>query len=372
MGRSASVNATRSPRKRLESARARLPTSSRALLADHPGVAIHSARLVEITRGPEVEAWHTGAVVAVDVNGQTLFELGDASVPVFIRSAVKPFVAALLVSSGAADALSLDDSDLAISSASHGGTDESADMVQRLLSKVGVDGEDLVSGPSEPTDPETKQRTTRLGVEQDPLRHECSGEHAGMLALCVHNGWPKEGYWKPDHPLQRELQNLVERVFRVDSSSGAIDDCSVPTWFIPLRSIALAYAWLASPDRLPSDLSDLCEAFTRVRDAMLAHPDAIGGPNVFDSDLIKLQAKFVAKEGAEGVLAIGSLSERIGIAQALDDGDKTRRATGIVGIAALERLSLLTKQESESLRETHWPSVSNSLGDQVGELRASF
>src|SRR3954466_11874971 len=207
------VEPTRPARKSVESAVASLPTSSRPSRRDHRDMASGSARLVEITRGSEVEAWHTGAGIAVDANGETLFEVGDAIAPVFIRSAVKPFLAALLVSSGAADALSLDDSDLAISSASHGGTDESAEMVRALLAKVGVDAEELVSGPSEPSDPDTSKRLTRLGIEQGPLRHECSGEHAGMLALCVHKGWPKEGYWKPDHPLQRELEKLVERLF---------------------------------------------------------------------------------------------------------------------------------------------------------------
>jgi L-asparaginase II len=340
--------------------------------SDDQDMSTQPTRLVEVTRGREVEAWHTGAVIAVDENGQDVLEIGDASLPVFIRSAIKPFVAALVVASGAADALSLDCSDIAIASASHGGTDESAEMVRQLLGKAAAAGEDLVSGPSEPTDPETSKRLAGTGVEQRPLRHECSGEHAAMLALCTHKGWPKEGYWKPDHPLQREIQGLAERLFRVNSATRAIDDCSVPTWFIPLRSIALAYAWLSTPQCLPRELADLCEPFERVRDAMLAHPDAIGGPGVFDSDLMKVRGQFVAKEGAEGILGIGSLREHMGMALAVDDGDKTRRATGIVGIAMLQRLSLLTDEEADELGKTHWPKINNSLGDQVGEYRAVF
>jgi len=245
-------------------------------------------------------------------------------------------------------------------------------MVLQLLGKAGAQGEELVSGPSEPTDPETKKRLQGTGVEQGPLRHECSGEHAAMLALCAHKGWPKDGYWKPDHPLQQEIERLVTRVFRAKSPTRAIDDCSVPTWFIPLRSIALAYAWLGSPECLPSDLADLREPFHRVRDVMLAHPDAIGGPGVFDSDVMKLDRQLIAKEGAEGLLGIGSLRKHVGIGLAVDDGDKTRRATGVIGIAALEYLSLLTREQSDELRETHWPKISNSLGDQVGDYRAAF
>jgi L-asparaginase II len=161
-------------------------------------------------------------------------------------------------------------------------------------------------------------------------------------------------------------------VFEVKSPDAATDDCSVPTWSIPLRSLARAYLWLGCPETLPDELRDLAEPFTKVRDAMLAHPQAIGGPKVFDTDMIALGGRFIAKEGAEGVLAYASIERQIGLAQAVDDGDKTRRATGVAAIGALERLHLLSDQDSETLRESYAQPVTDSLGDVVGELRPGF
>ena len=45
----------------------------------------------------------------------------------------------------------------------------------------------------------------RRGVRREKLFHNCSGKHAGMLALCRAHGWPLEGYRLPDHPVQQRL-----------------------------------------------------------------------------------------------------------------------------------------------------------------------
>jgi L-asparaginase II len=334
---------------------------------------MRSTVLVEVIRGGAVEARHRGAVAIVDFDGNDAAGVGSTNEPVFIRSAVKPFVSALLVSSGAADALGITAGELAVAASSHGGTDEAATAVHSLLARAGRTEDDLRNGTGGPTDAETGRRLELDRSGPGPVRQMCSGEHAAMLALATHCGWPIDGYYEAEHPVQRAIGELVGRVFGIDPKGDlAIDDCAVPTWRVPLGAIARAYAWFARPDRLPAELGDLAEPFARVREAMTENADRIGGPGEFDGDLTGADGAFVAKEGAEGLLAVGSLARGLGLAMSIEDGDKTRRATPVVALAALADLRLLDEATAGWLRERHWQPIVDSVGRSVGELRPAF
>lgn len=77
--------------------------------------------LVEVLRGGLVESRHRGAVAVVDAAGAAVLTLGDVERPVFPRSAVKALQALPLIESGAADAYSLGEAQLAVACASHSG-----------------------------------------------------------------------------------------------------------------------------------------------------------------------------------------------------------------------------------------------------------
>jgi L-asparaginase II len=327
--------------------------------------------LVEIYRGGIAESRHRGAIVVVDCQGDEVHVAGDLEHRVYIRSAIKPFVSALVVARGAADALGLSDGEIAIAGASHGGTDEDDQLVRALLEHAAAGEADLANPESLPSDEETKNRLVAAGEKPSRIRQMCSGEHAALLALCRHEDWPLEGYWREDHPAQQAVEGLVERLFG-DASERAIDDCGLPTWHVPVVTIARAYAWLAQPQRLPERLRDLEPGFRRVRDAMLGHPTQIGGPGVIDTDLIAVDKEFVAKEGAEGLLGIGSVGTGLGIAITIEDGDITRRATAVAALATLSRLQLLDPAAERKLRETHWKPMTDPHGREVGEARAVF
>jgi L-asparaginase II len=334
---------------------------------------MRSETLVEIVRGDSVEARHRGAVVVVDCQGGEAHVAGDAQRLVFVRSAIKPFVAALVVASGAADALGLEPAEIAVAAGSHGGTDEDAALVQRLLERAGASEDDLHNGTGGPADEATKIRLAAAGVEAGPVRQMCSGEHAAILGLAAHSGWSSGNYWRAAHPAQRAIDALVERLFGAENiAERATDDCGLPTWRVPLASIARAYAWLARPERLPDELHDLIQPFSRVRDAMLAHPDRVSGPGQLDTDLTATDRAFVAKEGAEGLLGIGCVGTGLGVALSIDDGDKTRRAAAVVAIATLARLGLLDDKAEARLRDRYWPKMVDSVGRTVGEARPAF
>lgn len=133
----------------------------------------------------------------------------------------------------------------------------------------------------------------------------------------------------------------------------------------------MRFCGLAAPEKLPADLQDLCQAFGRVRRAMLGHPTAVGGPKELDSDLIATGA-LVAKEGAEGLVGLASAEKQVGVSFVVSDGDPERRASKIIALTAVERLELLPGEQLARLKEQQWPAVTDSLGDQVGELRPAF
>jgi L-asparaginase II len=322
--------------------------------------------LVEIDRGGIVESRHRGGLVVVDCQGSDVHVAGDPEQRLFLRSAIKPFVAALVVASGAADAVDMTDSELALAAASHSGRDQDVEAILGLLSRTGCRESDLATPPADPLDEGTKIRLRAAAAEPGPARQECSGEHAAMLVWCRQAGVPTDGYWREDHPVQRAIAELVARLFEDGAAPPlAIDACGVPTWHVTLRSIARAYAWLARPDRLPAGLDDLRVPFRRVRDAMQANPVHLSGHGQLDTDLTS-DGGFVAKEGAEGSIGIGCVGTGLGLALTIEDGDPTRRAASVAALAALASLRLLEDDAEQRLRERHWSPMLDPHGRRMG------
>src|SRR6185436_6781087 len=111
-------------------------------------------------------------------------EAGDPSLTVYMRSSSKP-LQALPLARARED---MDDRDLAIASASHLADDDQLAAVRALLAKAPAAVDELECGPE--------------GDPPSALNHNCSGKHAGMLALCRAQGWPSEGCLLADHPVQ--------------------------------------------------------------------------------------------------------------------------------------------------------------------------
>ena len=230
----------------------------------------------------------------------------------------------------------LDDRDLAIASASHLADPAQLDAVGGLLAKAPADEAELECGPE--------------GHPPRKLNHNCSGKHAGMLALCRAHGWPSEGYRLPDHPVQQAMLAVHADAADVDASElvTGIDGCGVVTFALPLERMAYAFARF-----------ELLEAGRRVAAAMRAHPDLIRGPLAADTILMKSVPGWIAKGGAEGLLC--AAGEGIGIALKSEDGSD--RGLGAAACAFLTRLG----RQAEPLAVTP---LRNSRGEVVGEIVA--
>jgi L-asparaginase II len=250
---------------------------------DHP---VGYQPVVEILRGGIVESIHFGAVAVADARGNLIAYCGDPETATFLRSSAKPFQALPLVESGAADAFGLTSDQLAVICASHSGTDRHAEVVRAAQARCGVTEDDLLCGVHPPLDPETASRLRAEGREPTPIRHNCSGKHTGMLGLARFLGAPLAEYTKPDHPVQQRILNAFSAMCDIipESVGVAIDGCSVPTFAVPLRAAATAYAHLADPAGLAPGRASACR---RIFSAMSEYPFLVAGPGRFDTALME-------------------------------------------------------------------------------------
>lgn len=285
--------------------------------------------LVEVRRGGTLEAVHRVDAVAVR-DGEIVEASGDPELLTLLRSSAKPFQALPLA--GARD--DLDDVDLAIASASHLARPDQLDAVRALLAKAPATEDELECGP-EPT----------------PIEHNCSGKHAGLLALCIARGWPKRGYRLADHPVQQACLEVVAGAAEVaaDDVPTGIDGCGVVTFALTLERMAHMFA------RLP-----VLENGARVTAAMRAHPDLIRGPGAPDTELMRTHEGWAVKGGAEGLLC-ASGPGGIGLALKVEDGGN--RAVGPALAAFAARLGYPLPQLAVA-------TVENSRGEGVGEVEA--
>jgi len=342
------------------------------------GRAPRPAPLVEVWRGAVVESRHRGHIAAVDGAGRVVARLGDPEAVTFMRSSAKPLQAVPLLTSGAAKRFGFDERELAIACASHSGQDLHAETVAGMLRKLGLDEGALKCGVHEPFDQETAARLREGGESPSVLRNNCSGKHAGMLALALHLGAPPESYDDPEGPVHRAILHVVAEFSGLDEAEVVVgtDGCGVPVYGMPVRAMALAYARLAAP---PEGFDEATRrAAARVVAAMTAHPEMIGATaERFDTEVMRTAGgRVVSKIGAEGVYTAGVLPggdwlEGLGLAFKIEDGED-RRARPTVAIECLRQLGVLNGDALEALAPYAKFPVRNHRGEFVGEIRPSF
>ncbi|MGI8474914.1 MAG: asparaginase, partial [Thermomicrobiales bacterium] len=272
--------------------------------------------LAEMMRGGVVESVHEGTIVVVGVGGELVASAGDPETFAFFRSSAKPFQAIPLIESGAADRFGFTPAELALCCASHNGEPRHQEQVLAMLRKLGLDDGALRCGIVLPGDEPEAGRILAGLKAPSPLQCDCSGKHTGMLAACLHLGFPIDSYLEPEHPLQRRIREVVAEVCRIDPASMplATDGCSVPTFGASVRAYATAFAALAAPGEAPAGAGrEHAAALDRLRSAMIAHPGNVAGVKELVTDLMELGAGgIVAKSGAEGLLCLGFPGRGVG------------------------------------------------------------
>jgi L-asparaginase II len=333
--------------------------------------------LVEALRGSAVESAHRGALAIVDADGALLTALGDIDRPVFPRSAVKVLQALPLVASGAADALGLTDAELALACASHGGEALHAQTAAAMLMKAGLDVGALECGAHWPYN-ETAARALAAHHEApSALHNNCSGKHGGFLCLaCALHGGKADlqrfarGYVGPEHPVMREVTAALQAATGHDLAAAprGTDGCSIPTFAIPLRALALAFARVGTGAGLSAEHA---RAAKRLRGAVAKAPFMVAGSGRFDSRVMeRLGERVFCKVGAEGVYCAALPERGLGVAIKCDDGN-TARAAEVVMAALIEALVALDDADAAFMRALSDAPIVNWNGIEVGRLRAA-
>jgi L-asparaginase II len=306
---------------------------------------------------------HLGIVAVVDEQGEVEFCAGDPEFQVITRSTAKPFQAAELIRSGLAASAGVTDREIAVACGSHGGAPEHVDAVRSLVSRLDVDESELRCGTHTPFD--RVARTLSRGRAPSVLQNNCSGKHAAMLAGARLRGIAPERYLEPEGEWQRGIKARFAESAGVPASTlrTVVDGCGAPSFVVPLRGLARAYAQLA----LAAD-----DALGRIWKSATGHPRMIAGEGRLETSLMDMfPGSVFAKSGAEGVYALGVRSgDRVrGAAIKIADGDD-RRARTALAIAVAGRMLEMNAAELRELRTRHLAPVRTLGGEVVGSVEA--
>jgi L-asparaginase len=301
---------------------------------------------VHLLREGIIESTHQVEAAVSDDKGRVLLVAGNGETNTFIRSALKPFQALAVTSTGTLERYELTDKDLAIICSSHHGTIEQSRQVFNVLWRADID-------PSALQCPIPEGR-------KSSLEHNCSGKHAGMLAVCQQRNWPLNTYLRRSSPIQQLILGKIAELLGMpgDELISARDDCGAPTYSMKLGQMAFLYALLASGNNL--DLE-------RIVRGMTYYPRLIAGDGSFDTELMRLtEGEIVSKSGAEGVQCIGRVGEGMGLAIKVRDGAK--RAKYAVAIHLLQQMGWISPTIAETLAETFMNFGNYNRLEVIGEL----
>lgn len=325
--------------------------------------------LVEVLRGPLVESAHRGAVAVYDGDGRLVWSIGDTDRPVFPRSAVKAIQALPLIETGAADAYGFGSRELALACASHSGEAQHVELARSMLAKAGLDETALECGAHWPSSHAATIALARAGGAPGALHNNCSGKHSGFLCACCHAGIPHHGYVGASHGVQQLVRDALEAVTGAPhrQENLGIDGCSIPTYAVPLESLARGFAKMAAGTGLGAERA---KAAARLLGACMAEPFLVSGTGKADMALMQAApGRIFAKTGAEGVYCAALPELGLGIALKCDDG--AARAAQAMVASVLAKLLGHDEGTAQRLIELATPGIDNRVGARVGRLRTT-
>lgn len=323
--------------------------------------------LVEVTRGDHVESVHRGAVSIFDFDGREVLKLGDVERPVFPRSAVKSIQALPLIETGAAEAAGFGERELALACASHSGEPEHAALASAMLAANGLGEADLECGSHWPSNHEATIELAREHRTPNQLHNNCSGKHSGFLAVCARCGLQPKGYVAAGHPFQEMVRETMEAVTGAahDEANRATDGCSIPTYAVPIRSLALGFARMGGGKGLGAERA---KAARRLLAANMAQPWLVAGTGRLDTRVMQAgKGRIFTKTGAEGVFCGVALDLGLAFALKCDDGAGRAADSAVAGL--LERLFATDAALAATLGDIAREPVKTRLGAAVGAVR---
>ena len=335
-----------------------VPRIALPLISDEP---LH----ISVTRGGAEESCHAVDVALCDADGAVLVGLGDVERQVFPRSAMKPLQAIALAE--AWEVLTterrLTPAEFSLICGSHNGQPEHVAAVEGLLAKFGLEADLLSCGRQWSGDRATMVDQARSLDHPGRIHNNCSGKHAGMLALSTIIGAGPQGYAAITHPVQQKILGVLEAMVGLDLMAypHGIDGCGAPALSAPLGNWARGFALFSGGGELPAGRTAAC---ARVRGGIAAAPRLIAGDRRLCTALAAgFGERITAKIGAEGVYACGFHDFGLGAMVKARDGN-ARAAEA--AIAAL--IHALGYDLPPEVSELALPRLRNWAGDEVGEI----
>lgn len=326
--------------------------------------------LVEVIRGPLKESMHRGHIAVTNKQGEVLFSAGNPYYVTFARSTMKPIQAIPVLEAGAVEAFAFQPEEIVLMCASHNGEKPHIEAVRTMLDKLRLDICTLQCGPHEPYHKPSADWMKQQGIAPSSLYNNCSGKHAGMLALAKLLGSPVETYMELSHPVQQRMLAVVSAMSGVAEKDLAVgtDGCGVPVFGLSLAALATAFARLGGTDGENPVRARACR---QIVEAIRQHPFFLAGSGRFDTRLIEVTGgRVIGKMGAEGVFAVAVPDRDIGLAVKIEDG--SQRGLYPAAAEALRQLGLLSDAEYSALADVLQPALRNWKGTAVGEIKPVF
>ena len=316
--------------------------------------------MVEITRSNDVESVHYGTAVLINSSGEVLKEWGNSDLLIYPRSALKPIQSLNLYKDGVAEGLKLSDEYIALTTASHHAEDLHQKMITEWLQKINIGEDKLCCGADWPWNMDDKFKANLKYKKKRRIFHNCSGKHCGHLAVSKYKDLPIENYNQNNHPIQKELINLIENLSNFKIKNIGIDGCTLPNPLIPLKKFALAAAKIVDYKSL-NEASDIAK---RIFDSCVKFPEITGGSKSVNCALTKLsKGKAFFKNGAEGVFVAIIPEQKSALAVKITDGAARAAEVAIAGL--ISELKIIDEDQIEKFKKRP---VKNSTEQVIGYM----
>jgi L-asparaginase II len=238
-----------------------------------------------------------------------------------------------------------------------------------MLAKAGLGEAALECGTHWPSNHDATIALARTGRTPNGLHNNCSGKHAGFICTCVHTGIDPRGYVAAGHRLQELVRDTMEDVTGAPHGAGnrATDGCSIPTYAIPLKNLAIGFAKMATGQGLSPGRA---KAARRLFAACMTEPFYVAGTGRADTALMQVApGRIFVKIGAEGVYC-GAVPE-LGLGIALKCEDGAGRAAEAMIATVLAKLLRSDEVLSARLDRLANQPITSRIGAEVGSIRAT-
>ena len=326
--------------------------------------------LLTVERSDLPELAFYGIISVIDGSGRLLVSRGEQTAKLWTRSCLKPWQLLGHLHILMQHYPQLTDRHYALMLSSHSAEQKHLDALDEMLKIGGVDDSVLQNTPRYPVDLAKKYALKSSGEKPTSRWGSCSGKHLGFVMAMNALGQDHKLYLQPDQPHFERMKKTLAYLLNDDwhNIRQTTDGCRLPNYAFTAPELARLYVQLATDMQFeslpepPAELKDVLANVTKLGGYMHTYPDYVGGENRFDTDLMRGKytvdgVEIVAKEGADGLLAIGvrpcqAYPKGLGIVIKLSAGEDLYHI-GLIALELLDKLKLLKDSARKENKLAH-------------------